>query len=113
LLLVILSALPKLLPAECFRLAMGSSYRSTSGGGRGVSGDSAGYDWRTQNRIPLSAIVFVGGSIATVGGHNILEPAAVGACIVTGPNTENFRDIVSTFAAQARLYNCRWCPTKM
>lgn len=48
--------------------------------------------------FPLSAIVFVGGSIATVGGHNILEPAAVGACIVTGPHTENFREIVKTFA---------------
>jgi 3-deoxy-D-manno-octulosonic-acid transferase len=46
----------------------------------------------------LSTIVFVGGSIATVGGHNILEPAAVGSCIVTGPHTENFREIVTTFA---------------
>jgi 3-deoxy-D-manno-octulosonic-acid transferase len=48
--------------------------------------------------FPLGCIVFVGGSLAPVGGHNILEPAAVGSCIVTGPHTENFRDIVSTFA---------------
>jgi len=46
---------------------------------------------------PLAAIVFVGGSIAKTGGHNILEPAAVGACIVTGPNTFNFEAIVRTF----------------
>jgi 3-deoxy-D-manno-octulosonic-acid transferase len=39
----------------------------------------------------------VGGSIAKTGGHNILEPAAVGACIVTGPHTHNFRLVVSTF----------------
>jgi 3-deoxy-D-manno-octulosonic-acid transferase len=46
---------------------------------------------------PLATIVFVGGSIAKTGGHNILEPAAVGACIVTGPNTFNFEAIVRTF----------------
>jgi len=47
--------------------------------------------------LPLSSIAFVGGSIAPVGGHNILEPAAVGACIVTGPHTANFGEIVKTF----------------
>ena len=47
--------------------------------------------------FPLASIVFVGGSIAPHGGHNILEPAAVGACIVTGAHTENFKEIVSTF----------------
>src|SRR5947209_7457983 len=30
--------------------------------------------------FPLASIVFVGGSIAPAGGHNILEPAAAGAC---------------------------------
>jgi 3-deoxy-D-manno-octulosonic-acid transferase len=43
---------------------------------------------------PLAAIVFVGGSIAPRGGHNVLEPAAAGACIVTGWHTENFESIV-------------------
>lgn len=46
---------------------------------------------------PQATIVFVGGSISKTGGHNILEPAAVGACIVTGPHTHNFRLIVNTF----------------
>jgi 3-deoxy-D-manno-octulosonic-acid transferase len=46
----------------------------------------------------LASIVFVGGSIAPAGGHNILEPAAAGSCIVTGSHTENFKDIVETFA---------------
>ena len=45
----------------------------------------------------LATIVFVGGSIARTGGHNILEPAAVGACVVTGGYTHNFRAIVETF----------------
>ncbi|HUE80518.1 MAG TPA: 3-deoxy-D-manno-octulosonic acid transferase [Pyrinomonadaceae bacterium] len=45
----------------------------------------------------LAAIVFVGGSIAKTGGHNILEPAAFGSCIITGFHTYNFSEIVRTF----------------
>jgi 3-deoxy-D-manno-octulosonic-acid transferase len=52
---------------------------------------------------PLAAIVFVGGSLAKTGGHNILEPAAVGACIVTGPYTYNFETIVKDFAKSDAL----------
>lgn len=46
----------------------------------------------------LASVVFVGGSIANKGGHNILEPAAVGAAIVTGRHTHNFDGIVTVFA---------------
>ena len=46
---------------------------------------------------PLASIVFVGGSIPKHGGHNILEPAAVGCPIVTGANTQNFASIVNAF----------------
>jgi 3-deoxy-D-manno-octulosonic-acid transferase len=45
----------------------------------------------------LASIVFVGGSIAKSGGHNILEPAAVGAPVIVGPHTYNFQSIVETF----------------
>jgi 3-deoxy-D-manno-octulosonic-acid transferase len=44
---------------------------------------------------PLAAIVFVGGSIAKKGGHNVLEPAAAGACVVTGAYTDNFEAIIN------------------
>jgi 3-deoxy-D-manno-octulosonic-acid transferase len=46
---------------------------------------------------PLAGIVFVGGSIANSGGHNVLEPAAFGCCVITGANTQNFGAIVSDF----------------
>lgn len=46
----------------------------------------------------LAAIVFVGGSLAKTGGHNILEPAAVGAPVITGAHTHNFKQIVGVFA---------------
>jgi 3-deoxy-D-manno-octulosonic-acid transferase len=45
----------------------------------------------------LASIVFVGGSIAKTGGHNILEPAAVGAAAITGHHTYNFQSIVESF----------------
>jgi 3-deoxy-D-manno-octulosonic-acid transferase len=52
----------------------------------------------------LATLVFVGGSLAPVGGHNVLEPAAAGACIITGPHTSNFAAIIRAFLdAQALL----------
>jgi len=45
----------------------------------------------------LAQIVFVGGSLIKKGGHNVLEPAAVGTSVVTGANTFNFRAIVQDF----------------
>ena len=37
-----------------------------------------------------AALVFVGGSLVQRGGHNILEPASFGKCVVVGPYTDNF-----------------------
>ncbi|MEE8329238.1 MAG: 3-deoxy-D-manno-octulosonic acid transferase [Thermodesulfovibrionia bacterium] len=37
-----------------------------------------------------AAVVFIGGSLVPVGGHNILEPAYWGKPIVFGPHMENF-----------------------
>lgn len=35
----------------------------------------------------------VGGSLQEIGGHNLLEPAAIGTAMVTGPHLHNFADI--------------------
>jgi len=37
-------------------------------------------------------VAFVGGSLAPVGGHNLLEPAALGVPVLTGPSDFNGRD---------------------
>lgn len=37
---------------------------------------------------------FVGGSLARIGGHNILEPAALGVPVIVGPYTMNFAEIM-------------------
>lgn len=42
-----------------------------------------------------SFVGFVGGSMGARGGQNMLEPAAYGTAVSFGPNTWNFRDIVS------------------
>jgi len=40
-------------------------------------------------------VAFVGGSLQDIGGHNLLEPAAVGTAMVTGPHLHNFSDIAA------------------
>jgi 3-deoxy-D-manno-octulosonic-acid transferase len=42
---------------------------------------------------------FVGGSLVSSGGHNILEPAAFGKIPVFGPSMENFTEIASRFVS--------------
>ncbi|MEO6334792.1 MAG: 3-deoxy-D-manno-octulosonic acid transferase [Pyrinomonadaceae bacterium] len=46
---------------------------------------------------PLAEIVFVGGSLIPHGGQSIIEPAAEGKAIVTGPYTANFDAVVKEF----------------
>jgi 3-deoxy-D-manno-octulosonic-acid transferase len=42
---------------------------------------------------------FVGGSLVSSGGHNILEPAAFGKIPVFGPSMENFSEMASRFVS--------------
>jgi 3-deoxy-D-manno-octulosonic-acid transferase len=46
-----------------------------------------------------AAVAFVGGSLGNRGGQNMIEPAAYGAAVCFGPNTRNFRDVVSAMLA--------------
>ena len=41
--------------------------------------------------------VFVGGSLADWGGHNIIEPASKGKPVVFGPHMRNFPDVARLF----------------
>lgn len=51
----------------------------------------------TMGELPLfyaaSDLAFVGGSLVESGGHNPLEPAALGLPVLFGPHTFNFREI--------------------
>jgi 3-deoxy-D-manno-octulosonic-acid transferase len=52
---------------------------------------------------PLAEIVFVGGSIAPTGGHNILEPASAAKPIIVGAHTFNFAAITKEFLRRRAL----------
>jgi 3-deoxy-D-manno-octulosonic-acid transferase len=44
-------------------------------------------------------VAFVGGSLAQTGGHNVLEPAALGRPVLVGPNTFNFAEVTEGLVA--------------
>jgi 3-deoxy-D-manno-octulosonic-acid transferase len=62
-----------------------------------VSADTQVYLGDTMGELSLmyaaSDIAFVGGSLIRGGGHNILEPCALGVPVVFGPNMHNFLQI--------------------
>ncbi len=41
----------------------------------------------------LADLAFVAGSLEPIGGHNLLEPAAVGVPVITGPHLQNFSEV--------------------
>ncbi|WP_130619275.1 lipid IV(A) 3-deoxy-D-manno-octulosonic acid transferase [Dyella amyloliquefaciens] len=43
-----------------------------------------------------SNLAFVGGSLVPIGGHNVLEPAALSTPVLVGPHTFNFEEITLT-----------------
>ena len=51
----------------------------------------------TMGELPLfyaaSDVAFVGGSLIEIGGHNMLEPAALGVPVIFGPHVFNFAEI--------------------
>ncbi|EEF80641.1 lipid IV(A) 3-deoxy-D-manno-octulosonic acid transferase [Methylophaga thiooxydans] len=55
----------------------------------------------TMGELPLfygaSDIAFVGGSLVPRGGHNLLEPAALGRAVLIGPHYFNFNEISNQF----------------
>ena len=63
--------------------------------------DTEVYFGDTMGEVPLfyaaSNVAFVGGTLIPVGGHNLLEPAALGKPVVTGPHLFNTQDIANKF----------------
>lgn len=55
----------------------------------------------TMGEVPLfyaaSDVAFVGGSLTPIGGHNMLEPAALGLPVVSGPHVYNAQEIADMF----------------
>jgi 3-deoxy-D-manno-octulosonic-acid transferase len=51
----------------------------------------------------LADVVFVGGSLVSAGGHNILAPVAAGRPVIVGSHMENFQEIADQFRAAGAL----------
>ncbi len=51
----------------------------------------------------LADVVFMGGTLARRGGHNILEPAFFGRAVVAGPHMENFAEMAEDFTRRDAL----------
>lgn len=63
--------------------------------------DAAVYLVDTMGEVPLfyaaADVAFVGGTLVPVGGHNLLEPAALCKPVITGPHLFNTQDIADKF----------------
>jgi len=68
---------------------------------RRPAGDAAVFLCDTMGEVPLfyaaSDVAFVAGSLVPIGGHNLLEPAALGVPVITGPHNFNSQDIADLF----------------
>jgi len=69
-----------------------------------VKADTAVFLGDTMGELPVffgaADVAFVGGSLADIGGHNVLEPAAFGVPVLFGPHMHNFAAI-STMLLEA------------
>ena len=48
-------------------------------------------------------LAFLGGSLVDIGGHNLLEPAALGKAIICGPSISNAKDVAEMLVAADAL----------
>ncbi|MFZ9051790.1 MAG: lipid IV(A) 3-deoxy-D-manno-octulosonic acid transferase [Woeseiaceae bacterium] len=71
-------------------------------GGQACNAETEVFLGNTMGELPLfyaaSDVAFVGGSLVKIGGHNLLEPAALGLPIVSGPHVFNAQEIADMFA---------------
>ena len=69
--------------------------------GRPTSSDTDVYLGDTMGELTLlyaaSDVAFVAGSLTPIGGHNLLEPAALGLPLVAGPHNFNAQEIADMF----------------
>jgi 3-deoxy-D-manno-octulosonic-acid transferase len=57
--------------------------------------------------LPAVRAVFVGGTIAPIGGHNVLEPALCGKAVAFGPHTANVAAVAQALLAAAAATEVR------
>ncbi len=86
-----------LLQRAGLRVVSRSSSRTCMPGVQVFLGDSMG---ELTMFYAAADVAFVGGSLVRVGGHNLLEPAALGLPVLTGPHNFNAPDIADLLIEQ-------------
>ncbi|MFP5465793.1 MAG: 3-deoxy-D-manno-octulosonic acid transferase, partial [Gammaproteobacteria bacterium] len=75
--------------------------------GEQVGGGTAVYLGDTMGELQMlyacADVAFVGGSFSGTGGHNMLEPAALGLPVATGPSLFNFQQVADALAGTGAL----------
>ena len=80
----------RLCQKEGYRIALRSQNQQPDNNTDILLGDTMG---ELQLMYGACDISFVGGSLVPVGGHNLIEPAALGVPVLTGQHLQNFTDI--------------------
>jgi 3-deoxy-D-manno-octulosonic-acid transferase len=80
-----------------YRNAIGANTRVTDGEAECLLVNTTG---ELRFFYERATVVFVGKSMAAIGGQNPIEPAALGKAMVFGPNMQNFADIARNFVAK-------------
>ena len=88
------SAVRELIEKQGFRVVSRTEQRPCEPDEQVLLGDTMG---EVTMFYAASDIAFVGGSLVPVGGHNLLEPAALGVPIITGPHVFNAQEIADSF----------------
>lgn len=89
-----------LLQQQNFRLARHSREEPVTPDVEVVLGDTMG---ELVKLMAASDVAFVGGSLEPVGGHNMLEPLAVGIPVICGPHVFNFATVAQLLTEQGVL----------
>jgi 3-deoxy-D-manno-octulosonic-acid transferase len=82
------SEIQRLLRREGAEVVLRSQVRRDRARGAVLLVDSMG---ELEALFGLAPVVFLGGSLVPVGGHNVLEPAAAGCAVLVGPHLETCR----------------------
>lgn len=90
----------KLCQSEGWRLSRRSQQQSVTEQTQVYLGDTLG---ELAMLYAAGRVAFVGGSLVALGGHNILEPAALGRPVLSGPSIENFADVAEPLQAAGAL----------
>lgn len=81
-------AIVRLMQKSGLRVARRSQWTPEAPAPQILVGDSMGEMFMY---FAAADVAFVGGSLVTVGGHNVLEPAALGLPVLFGPHMDNFQ----------------------